>query len=183
MSTLLDMVGSFVIGGMLLMMILNVNANYSEQTTENQLQLIVQENLAELVSEIEFDFRKIGYHVNNPALAITQADTSSITFWGDVDNNGTVDQVRYWLGPLGEVYGTVNPRDRMFHRSVNGQTISSSLGVVNFRLRFYDVGGASTNNLTLVKRIDYYLLVENAFPVDTVYARAAWNGTIRPKNL
>jgi len=183
MSSILDLIGSFVIGGLLLISVLSVRSNVSDMATLDQLELSVQENVVELVSELEYDFRKIGYGVQNPALAIIRADTSSITFWADMDNDGDIDSVRYWLGPTGEVSGTVNPRDRILHRKVNTQTSTGSLGVVQFQLKMYDVSGAQTTNVTLVKRLDYYLRVENPFPVDTVYARTAWNGTIRPKNL
>lgn len=180
---MIDLVGSFIVGGLLLIMVLSVKTNVSDMTVLDQLELIVQENMVEVVSEIDFDFRKLGCGVQNPALSIIRADTSSITFWSDIDNDGDLDSIRYWLGATGEVMGTVNPRDRILHRRVNNQTNTGSLGVVDFQLRFFDIAGASTNNTTLAKRIDYYLLIENPFPIDTVYARSAWNGTIRPKNL
>ncbi len=183
MNTLLDMVGSFLVGGLLLLTVLAVRTNTSDMALLDQLELIVQENIAELTSEMDYDFRKIGCGVQNPALAIIRADTSSISFWSDIDNDGDLDSIRYWLGATGEVMGTVNPRDRILHRRVNNQTNTGSLGVVDFRIRLFDISGASTNNTTLAKRIDYYLLIENPFPIDTVYARSAWNGTIRPKNL
>ena len=183
MSTMIDLVGSFIIGGLLMIMILNVNANFNQLSTEDQLELIVQENLVELVAEIQFDFRKIGYGVSNSWLSIINADTSSITFWADLDNDGNLELVSYQLGPTSDVSGTVNPRDRILYRSVNGQQIGGSLGVVDFQLTLYDISGAQTADLTTVKSMDYYLLLESPFPMDTVYARSAWNGTIRPKNL
>jgi hypothetical protein len=66
---------------------------------------------------------------------------------------------------------------------VNGQQLGGSLGVVDFQLTLYDVSGSLTTNPTLVKSLDYYLLLESPFPIDTVYARSSWIGTIRPKNL
>ncbi|MFH1862412.1 MAG: hypothetical protein ABH878_06315 [bacterium] len=183
MSTLLDLVGSFVIGGLLLLMLLSVNANVSQVSTEDQLELIVQENLAELVSEIEYDFRKIGYQVSNPALAIISGDSTSVIFWTDIDNNGSLDSVSYSLGATSEVTGTVNPRDRILHRAVNGQQTLGSLGAVDFRLRYFDLQGVQTTNMGLVKSIEYYLLLESQFPADTTYARSAWTSVIRPKNL
>jgi hypothetical protein len=103
MSSMLDLVGSFIIGGLLMIMILNVNSNFNDMSFEDRLELIVQENMAELVSEIEVDFRKIGYGVQNPALSIINADTSSITYWGDLDNDGNLELVAYNLGPTSDV--------------------------------------------------------------------------------
>jgi len=166
MSTMLDMVGSFIIGGLLMMMILNVNANFNMMSYEDRLDLMVQENLAELIEEIEFDFRKIGYGVQNPSLAIISADTSSISFWADLDNDGALDQVSYTLGPTSD-----------------GVQVGGSLGVVDFQLTLYDISGSQTTDPTLVKSLDYYLLLESPFPTDTTYARSAWTGTVHPKNL
>ncbi len=183
MSTILDIVGSFIVGGLLMLMILRTNMNFSEQTVESKLELSAQENISELVEEIEFDFRKIGYGVVNPALSITSADTSSITFLADLDNDGTVDIVTYRLGPRNELRNITNPRARILHRIINGRPGGNSLGVVNFQLTFYDISGAPTTDLTLVKTIDYFLQVESPFPIDTTYARSTWRGTIRPRNL
>jgi lipopolysaccharide export LptBFGC system permease protein LptF len=183
MGSLIDLIGSFVIGGLLLMMILSFNSNFYQLTTEDQMKLIVQQNLNELVSIVEYDFRKIGYGVQNPTLSIIRADSSSIAFWADLDNNGVVDSVIYRLTSANGTPGTANPRDRVLYRKVNTQAVGGTAGVVQFLLTLYDVSGAVTTNTTLVKSIKYSLRVENPFPVDTVYARSTWNGVIRPKNL
>ncbi len=183
MGAMIDTVGSFIIGGLLLMMILNVNTNISLMTTEDRLELSIQESLYELTAEIDYDFRKIGYGVQNGSLAIISADTSSIVFWADLDNNGTLEHVAYRLGPVSEVSGTENPRDRILHRFINNQSYGGSLGVVDFRLTMYDVSGTQTNNPSVVKSLDYYIALESPFPIDSVYAHSVWNGTVRPRNL
>lgn len=183
MGVLLDLIGSFIIGGLLLLTILSVNADVNKQSIQDEMSILVQQNMVELVSEIEYDFRKIGFGVQNPSLAIIKVDTSYIKFLSDIDNDGTMDSVIYYLTPTGSVQGTVNPRDRQLCRKVNSQSVNSSLGVVSFYLRFYDVQGVLTTNTTLIKSIEYNLIVENAFPVDTTYARSTWKGIIRPRNL
>ncbi|TKJ39732.1 hypothetical protein CEE37_10665 [candidate division LCP-89 bacterium B3_LCP] len=183
MAAMLDLVGSILIGGLLLMMIINVNTNMTQMSMEDRMELMVQESLAVLIDEIEYDFRKIGYGVANPSLAIISADSSSISFWADLENNGSIERVDYSLGSVSEVAGTVNPRDRILHRSINGQSYGGSLGVVDFQVTLHDVSGAVTTDTKVVKWLEYYLMLESAFPFDTVYARSVWNGSIRPKNL
>jgi hypothetical protein len=182
MSSILDLIGSFIIGGLLMMMILRVNTNYSQQSIEDRLELMVQENLTELIEEIEYDFRKIGYGVTVGTPVIMTVDTSAIGFRADLDNDGTVDIVAYNLS-LPAVPGTVNPRDRILTRSVNGQTIASSLGIVDFQITAYDISGIATTTTTAIKSIEYYLEVESPFPVDSVFANSIWTAHIYPLNL
>lgn len=183
MSAMLDMVGSFVIGGLLLMMILNVNTDFAIMSAEDRLELMIQENLDELVEEIEFDFRKIGYNAAAPHQAIQALDTSMITFMADLDNDSTLESVVYNLGPTSDVFGTVNPRDRILYRIVDGVSVGGSLGVVDFQLIFYDVTGGITTAPAAVKTIEYYLMLESTFPIDSAYVQSVWTGTIRPMNI
>lgn len=183
MSSLLDIIGSFIIGGLLLLMILSVNTNMHQMSFEDRLELSIQENLYELTAEIDYDFRKMGYGVQNGSLAIIRADSNSISFWADLDNNGTLEQVAYRLGPVSEVSGTENPNDRILHRLINGRSVGGSLGIVEFRLALYDIGGAQTWDTKVVKSLDYYIALESPYPIDGVYARSVWNGTVRPRNL
>lgn len=183
MSSLLDLVGSFIVGSLLLLMILRVNNNVSQTSTENQIRLVVEENLTEIISEIEYDFLKIGYRVGNPSTAIISCDSNSIAFWSDIDNNGSVDSVRYLLGTPSQVPGTLNPRDCPLIRSVGGSQIQSSLGVTDFDLRYYNSSGSLTWTSTDVKAVEVFLQVESPFPLDTTYVVSSWRGVIYPKNL
>ncbi len=183
MSAMLDMIGSFVIGGLLLMMILNVNTDFAMMSAEDRIELMIQENLDELVEEIEFDFRKIGHNAPAPYLAIQAFDTSMITFIADLDNDSTLESVVYSLGPTSGVPGTVNPRDRILNRTVDGVLVGNSLGVVDFQLIGYNVAGGITTDPMAVKTIEYFLRLESPFPIDTVFVQSVWTGTIRPMNI
>lgn len=180
---MLDLIGSFIIGSLLLMMILRVNINFNELSTEDRLELMTQENLVELVEEIEFDFRKIAYGLPSPSTAITAADTSSISFQADIDNDGSVDQISYVLGPVSGTPGTVNPRDRILTRTFNGQAVGGALGVIDFQIVMYDGNEAVTTSTFLAKAIEYSLIVESPFTIDTTYARSFWTSKVYPKNL
>jgi len=183
MGSILDVVGSFIIGTLLLMMILRVNGEYNQNTTQDRLDLIAQENLSILVEEIEYDFRKIGHGVNNPANAITAADTSSITFSADLDNNGTLEVVRYLLSGTDQATATDNPNDRILFRFEDGTPVGGTLGVVDFQITLRDVTGAQTSILSQVKTVEYYLLVESPFAIDSSYSQCTWSGAVSPINI
>ncbi|RJQ47852.1 MAG: hypothetical protein C4534_00500 [Gaiellales bacterium] len=183
MSAVLDLIGSFIIGGLLLMMVLSVNTNVSQFSVQNGMELSSIENMAELTQEIEFDFRKIGYRAPNPSAALVRCDSTMIAFLADLDNNGTADSVVYSLGAPSQVGGTCNPRDRKLLRQVGAQRINSSLGLTSFRLRYFDAAGNLTSTPSAVKSIEVSLQVESPFAVDGAYAVSTWNTRIYPRNL
>lgn len=146
-STLIDILGSTVIGGMLLMILLRMNDKAVENTYYNGAELMVQENLVATVELLEHDFRKIGFCkkwnvLPDPSHAIIAADSTSISFLTDLDNNGVVDTLHYYLGPTSELSNTANPRDRILYRVENSQSPKgSNLGVTQFRLTYFDALG------------------------------------------
>lgn len=154
-STLLDILGSTVIGGLLLMILLRMNDLSVQNNYLYSGEKIVQQNLVEVVKLIEYDFRKIGYcydwtKIPNQAMAIIGADSSGITFLTDIVNttsstdygDGVIDTVHYYLGSTSELALTPNPNDRLLYRVINGETPKgSNLGVTQFRLTYFDASG------------------------------------------
>jgi len=183
-STLIDIVGSMVIGGMLMLILFRLQDNATKNSYNYGGEAIVQQNLVEVVQLIEHDFRKIGYcrdwsQIPDPSKAILTADSTSISYLTDLDDDGTMDSLRYFLGPKSELTETPNPNDRMLYRVENGETpISANLGVTQFSLEFYD---ALSNKLDFpienpgqiyTMRID--LKVENTSAYDQEYTSAFW---------
>jgi type II secretory pathway component PulJ len=143
-STIMDIVGSIVIGGYLLLLLTRLNASANENSFSYNEELVLQQNLATVAHIVEYDFRKIGYcadfdAIEVPSKAIIFADSTRINFLTDVDRDSTVDTIHYYLGPASELSNTKNPRDRMLYRVVNHETPrSSNLGVTEFRLVYMD---------------------------------------------
>ncbi|MBT8378557.1 MAG: hypothetical protein KJN64_04960, partial [Ignavibacteria bacterium] len=143
-TTLLDILGSIIVGGILMMIAWRLSEAATEKTYNTSGELSMQQNLATVAQIIEHDFRKIGYCDNHnkipdPSKAITFADTSSLKFLTDVDSDGTVDSIFYYLGPTSELLSTPNPRDRILYRVVNNEApIGSNLGVTRFFMVYYD---------------------------------------------
>ncbi|MCK5086686.1 MAG: hypothetical protein KAQ90_04150 [Melioribacteraceae bacterium] len=146
-STLIDILGSIVIGGLLFMILLRLHEAAVANSFQYNGELIVQQNLVEVVKLLEHDFRKIGYcadwqAIPDPSKSIITADSNSISFLTDVNSDGTPDTLLYYLGPLSELEHTPNPRDRMLYRIVNGATpAGSNLGITQFELHFFDAFG------------------------------------------
>jgi hypothetical protein len=145
-AALIDIIGSMIIGGYLLVTVISFNSNASQNTYGYSGELIVQENIVAVVDILEYDLRRIGYcqdptKIPNPSLAILSADSSYIKYLADDNKDGNLDTVEYYLGTSDELSETPNPEDRMLFRSVNGQSLSANLGITVFKMTFYDVLG------------------------------------------
>jgi len=190
-SSLLDILGSTVIGGMLLLILLRMNDNAIQNNYAYGGELIVQEGLVEAVSIIEYDFRKIGYcqdytKIPLPSKSILSADSNSIEFLTDLavpgtfpQGDGIVDTLRYQLGPVSELTATVNPRDRMLYRIVNNETPrGSNIGITEFKLTYFDaIGDTLTFPITtpsLIYTLQIDIKIENLAAYDEQYSDATW---------
>lgn len=183
-STLLDIIGSMIIGGILLSIAWRLSDTATEKTYNNSGDLSLQQNLATIAQMLEYDFRKIGYSADwnklpDPTKAILYADTSSIKFLTDIDSDGNLDSIRYFLGPTSELTETENPRDRMLYRVLNDEVPGgSNLGVTEFKMVYYDALGDTIPlpivNTGEISSIEINVTVENTAAYDTLYSTAYW---------
>ena len=150
-STLLDLISSVVIGGLLLLILFRLNDAAVENNFVYGGEAIAQSNLVEVVQLVEHDFRKIGYckdwdKIPDPSKSIKMATQNEIEFLTDEDNDGEIDIIKYYLGTTDELANTPNPNDKMLYRVVNGATPrGANLGVTQFDLFYFDAEG---NQLT-----------------------------------
>ncbi|HET56715.1 MAG TPA: hypothetical protein ENN33_16090 [Ignavibacteria bacterium] len=183
-STLIDILGSTIIGGMLLLILFRMNDAAVENTYVYGGELIVQQNLVEVVTLLEYDFRKIGYcadwtKIPDPSHAILAADSNDITFLTDLNSDGNVDTLRYFTGPTSDLTGTANPRDRMLYRVENNETPrGANLGVTEFSMIYFDaIGNELSFPITHPSQIytmQINITVENTDAYDENYSSAFW---------
>lgn len=187
MSVWLDIVGSFIVGAMLLANVMRMNVAIAEQSYRNVLQYEAQLSAASAQEIIQADLRKAGYGVTGTAFAV--ADTSQLQFLADLGADGSVDTLHLTVGTPAQAAGSVNPRDRFLLRAVNGANPQQiGAGVSTLRFRYFDVDG---NELTMpvsladIRRVRLNYAVESALPVPacTTYAAAMVELDVLPKNL
>ncbi|MAT57319.1 MAG: hypothetical protein K8F60_16175 [Melioribacteraceae bacterium] len=183
-STLIDILGSTIIGGMLLMILLRLNDASVQNTYVYGGELMVQQNLVEVVRLLEHDFRKIGFckdweKIPDPTESIIAADSNSISFLTDVDSDGVIDTMKYYTGNISELSGTPNPRDRMLYRVINNETpVGTNLGVTQFQMIYYNaLGNQISFPITVPSEIytmQINITVENPAAYDEQYSSAFW---------
>lgn len=184
-QVLIDLAGSFIIGGMLLIQIMNIHGNAQTAANLYSQTSIVQRNLTTIVKILEYDFRKMGYNVVDPTKCILQADSNRISFLADIDRNGIVDTVTYYVGPTSDLSGTPNPNDRLMYRIINNEApVSNNLGVTQLLFKYYTQDMAVTSVLTAIKIVEINISVQSIFPIDGQYPSAFWKQTrITSRNL
>ena len=184
-STLLDIVGSIIVGGLILLILFRLNSSASSNLYNNNSEANVQSAMISTATILEDDFRKIGYckdwtQLPDPTKVILYADTSSIKFLTDVNNDGIVDTLYYYLGPTSELLNTPNPRDRLLYRVIdNASPKSSNVGITKFYLTYFDTFGNKITSLPVspaskIQKIQIDLQVENPEPIDSTYVVAFW---------
>lgn len=184
MDSHLQLIGSIVIGGIFLLGLMAFYGGVIDFSYEKRFELLTQETTASLMEIIDHDFRRIGSGLGLPALAITNFDTTDITFLGDIDEDGAVDTVRYYTSEPSLAAHTLNPNDVILFRVVNGgNTIDSPAGVTEFTISILDELGNPTSDLMEVRILEVSIVVESLFPYDNRYPRAFWEKRITPVNL
>ena len=179
---MLDIMGSVIIAGLMVIMLMKFNIYQSSTKFAADSELQMQQNSKTLAEIINHDFRKIGYDYDSTS--IVQADSERVSFFSDIDRNGSIDVVSYFLGDTSEVTETTNPKDRILYRVVNSDTISGpSLGLIKAKFSYLDEVYTETTTLTDIKYVRAELWVESIEPVGEEYIFTYWELTINPRNL
>ena len=194
MSTILDIIGSVFIGGILLLLIIKLNLFASNASFASDNELKMQQNAKTLAEILNYDFRKVGY--NHDGVSIIIAEKERFKFVGDLERPGEsgygiIDSVEYFVRDSTHSLGTANENDIILVRVVNGaDTIAgASLGLVKIDFSYLDSLATPTNILSKIKYIKTELWVEPTEPVnnfitgeqDSVFTY--WEFTIYPRNI
>lgn len=186
MASLIDIIGSSIIGGFVILLLFTVLNTTSEYFITHGDDLIVQQNLTSLASNLENDLRKMGYAVPEQELSVIKADSTNLKFRGDIDGNFAPDTVEYYLGSTDDLKNTQNPDDRFIYRKVNDSPSNGEkIGVVSdFKFEYLNQDAQKVTSLSEIKMIRITLKVENASvygndpnPQKDKYRTAIWQQT------
>jgi len=202
MNQIHDILGSIIIGGIVLLMLITFNGNVMQSAGVQTFKTIVQGNLTTVTDILEFDLRKMGYRISvTQDSSIILADSTRIRFKGDIDDNGIMDTVWYYIDTA-KAYLTNNPRDRVLHRKLNSEApVNMYVGMIGLKIQYYGNNDSPINNTPVsatgsIKSVKVALRIEstdrffdtrksqfisNPFN-DTTYAGAYWERKIKPQN-
>ncbi len=187
-NVLLDILGSIIIGGMLMLILFRLSDSATENAFNYTGELSSQQNLAVVVQILESDFRKIGYcadweKIPDPSKSIIEADSNKIKFISDIlpdgAPDGNIDTVMYYLGPTSELSSTPNPRDRLLYRVLDNKSDGGvNLGITEFKLVYFDaLGDTLPFPITFpgaITSMEINIAVENTAGYDNKYSSVFW---------
>jgi len=194
-STILDIIGAMVIGGIMLVTLFRVNNNTMQSYFYYNADFILQRDLVDIIMIVERDLRRIGYCAdpNNlipPNMTILSADSNAISFVTDLSKTGKYDTLAYRTGTPNDLTGTPNPRDVPLYRIINNANQSRSVtGIVTqFRLVYFSALGDTIRspivNPGQIATMELSIKVENAAAINQNYSNAYWRQVrLASKNL
>lgn len=168
MAMALDILYSLSIGGLLLFSIINANGVVNENVDIINGQLLVQQLLISTAQIVEGEFRNMGVGVAEDSATVVQGDESHIGFLTDLNRDGAVERIDYWLGAVGEIPGIQNDSIRLLHRKVGTGPVQSIGMLTKFNLRYFSQSEMDTlvppiapTNLKMIKIVEITMEVQN----------------------
>lgn len=178
-QVILDIAGSFVIGGILFLTILTFSTRNYETKVKIRDEGATIREIKNTVEIIEEDFRRIGYCalpslVTRPV--ITYADSNRISFKSDVLTSpgsvGTLSPKIVDYRIEGKNTAVVNPKAKRLVKRIDNQTVAV-FSVTRFRLRYYNANGqemtsfpiTQDTSLSKILFIGLELEIENDYPL------------------
>ncbi len=164
MSTFLDIIGSILIAGCVILIGLRLTLTANGTGTASTATATVLEQMAATQAAVEADIKNIGFGLPDPSLALAIADSNRIRFRADMDQDGDIDSVEWYLG---KTLSAVTDRTlRILCRRYNGRTDTvTALGVSRFSLSYLDRTGQPTNVKASVALIEVTLGLSSLYKV------------------
>ncbi|HBX64931.1 MAG: hypothetical protein CL670_08910 [Balneola sp.] len=188
---------SYIIAGFLSITILMVTYNVGFSNQEVTTTLIKKTHSRSIQDIIVNDIPKIGYQ-NKTVLAnkFVTADSDEISFYSDLNNDGTINQITWKYTDLPSP-GSKNPNDNILRRTVDGDETEINVGVTSFTIRYYDEYGSTTpmatpissSNFDDIIQIEVELELQSSYDLsyrnsdDENYITTSWQKRFSPVNL
>ncbi len=209
MSEMIDLIGSSIIAGVLLIIALTLNATVSETTLNHAQNLTMQEEATFVASLLDYDIQKIGFG-DTTGIRILTATPKSLVYRANIDQIGGPDTVGIYFTRISSLTsiltswgisfaGTVagSPNDSVLVRFTTGLepgvTVRGIPRVLSYKLHFFTFGYLDSVRTTLVNPSAFlnsirYVKVDAQYKnqfltTDTSFSTVDWEKVYRPKNL
>jgi hypothetical protein len=190
MQTLIDISGSMIIGGVIILLVLSLNSMLTDTMYEKSQDLITQESAINLSRIIENDLYKVGFLVQGNPIITATAD--EIRFLADLNKNGIPDTVRYYLSDTSSGQGTPGSKNRPLYRVLNNEKpLNVAMGLVEFSFTYIDADGnvmdygdlTGEEQRALIRMIGFDIVVESVDSGELAFLPMMIQRRISPKNL
>ncbi|MDW7679291.1 MAG: hypothetical protein SCK70_01905 [bacterium] len=191
MSTVLQIALSFIIFGLLLLLIIGVDTNVRSVTHQATFDKNSQENIVSLAELFDHDFSKIGHRTSSIKFKAGNLDSNQIAYYADYDNDGSVDSISYFIGDTEET-GNPNPNTYSLYRKINNnEPAKVGVNIVSFKISYFDSAMTQLdyNNLNQqteinkIRAVKVQVRVESQYKFNQNFSSTFWEKTYFPRNL
>lgn len=186
MSTHLDIIGSVIIAGMIILNFAFFMGERQDSQIKSVNKVTQQGDISDMSTTMRHDLMKVGFGCDT--LKVLCATANEFTFRSDLDNNGKLDTIsyRYALGDTSQQLTT--SAGGYLYRIINGRrTRGADLGFVSFGFRYYSLGTKkeliATTTAADVKSIAVAMRVQSAMSSSEGCQYEQSDFTVSPKNL
>ncbi len=176
MNSSLDIIGSYLIGGIVVLGLVGIMFVFNSKSQETKLSQIAQYTSEQIGDIVEHDFNKLGYGVSGNS--ISSITDSSITFLADLNNSQTIDSI---------TYSTLRQNNNFYlsRKVVEGTTTKQwNTPVKSFDIAGIDTSGNPTYNIANIKGINVKILITKEGFANSKYGIGAfWQRKFYPPNL
>jgi hypothetical protein len=123
---------SIIVGGISFFTLFRSQNAYHMGERMADLQFRVRKSMDRLVEDI----RLAGFGLVEGDTAFFSAKENEVIILADMDDDGDVDTVRYYLSESSEMGETLNPNDRILYKSVNGSSPGLPMGTAFTSITF-----------------------------------------------
>ncbi|MCZ7555940.1 MAG: hypothetical protein M5R41_06005 [Bacteroidia bacterium] len=187
MSSHLDIIGSVVIAGMIILNFAFFQGERQNSQVESVNKIVQQGDVTEVTSTLRHDIMKAGFGCDT--LKILQSSARIFTFRCDLGNDGKIDTISYTFGDYSPNTVWTNTAELPLFRIVNGRKVQGAdLGIVRGYFKYYRLDPTykkliETTAPADVKAITVGMRLKSSMSSEDGYQYSQNEFTITPKNL
>lgn len=161
--------------------LVKVNMSLVKNSMDSMNDQVAKVNITNITTVMEYDFRKVGYGVTGNSLQ--EATANKISYRGDLNDDGTPEQITWEYDKTQLVSETKNPKDYLLIRTIDGSSTEIKQGVIKFELSYYNEYNQLTTILDEVRKIKIQMVCESSEPIGDKYMKSGWEKTFRPLSI
>lgn len=164
MSTMIDLIGSAIIAGYVVMIGLGLNMNVNSAAVASTTTVTTQEFIVAAAQTLESDLKRMGFGLPDPIYTVALADSNRIRFRADMNRDGIIDSVEWYTAAHVTKANGLTVRT-LFRKYNDGPPFVIATNVKTFTLKYLDQDGTATTTLTAIAMIESTLEISSPYQV------------------
>lgn len=186
MTVYIDIIGSLIIRATMVVIVLSLNVTLNNAMYERSSRVVLKERATYIADQMRADIANLGNGVESWYRPRLDGDTTYLWFVGDMDNNGSYEDVVYYLDS-----DATQPGSYIMYRVVgSGSPQEMGRSITSFGVTFYQLSGSVTSNSYYAKSFAVQFTMKSDKPVSynvepskRVYPAYSWKMRFFPSQI